>query len=216
LTMQHIDSHNGEAYNLGVNNIRFVQDDPQSIRLENIIDMGLGFSAMIRLFDKGSNRKLHEQILIEAQKIFIAESEEDFKTIHLHFCKWGVQQIILAEKRKNGQVIKKSGPASFGQVAKTLDVVLKVAVYYCHLPDCEKSQKISGWLNAAVDTKMMGMLKACYPSAIVSWPNTIEQVDGTTYKSIQAIVRKFILERHVGNIIPVQFDDIYWRKLNRI
>jgi len=198
-----------------VNNVRFVQDAPQSIRLENIIDMGLGFSAMIRLFDKGSNRRLHKQILIEAQKIFIAESEEDFKTIHLRFCKWGVQQIILAEKRKNGQVIKKSGPASFGQVAKTLDVVLKVAVYYCHLPDCEKSQQISEWLNAAVDTKMMGMLKSYYPSDIVSWPKTIEQVDDPAYKSIQAIVRKFILERHKGGITPVQFDDIYWRKLNR-
>ena len=41
-------------HNLGVNIIHFVQDDPQSIRLENIIDMGLGFSSMIRLFDKGS------------------------------------------------------------------------------------------------------------------------------------------------------------------
>ena len=192
-----------------------MQNDPQSIKLENIVDMGLGFSAMIRLFDKGSNRKLHEQILNETQKIFAAETEEDFKTIHLHFCSWGVQRIMLAEKRKNGQVIKKSVPASFGQIAKTLDVVLKVAVYYCHFPDCEKSQQISGWLNAAVDTKMMGMLKTCYPSDIVSWPKTIEQVDSTAYKSIQAIVRKFISERHKGYIIPVQFDDIYWRTLNR-
>jgi hypothetical protein len=198
-----------------VNIVRYVQDEPQSIKLENIVDMGLGFSAMIRLFDKGSNRKLHEQILIETQKIFIAESEEDFKTIHLRFCKWGVRQIILAEKKKNGLVIKKSGPASFGQVAKTLDVVLKVTVYYCHLPDCEKSQRISRWLNAAVDTKMMDMLKACYPLDMASWPKTIEQVDVTAYKSIQAIVRKFIFEKHDGSIIPVQFDDIYWRKLNR-
>lgn len=62
---------------------------------------------------------------------------------------------------------------------------------------------------------MMDMLKACYPLDLASWPKTIEQVDVTTYKSIQAIVRKFIVEKHDEIIIPVQFDDIYWRKLNR-
>ncbi len=129
---------------------------------------------------------------------------------------WGVRQIILAErKNKRGQVVKKAGPASYGQIAKTFDVVLKVAVYYCHLPNCEKSQQISGWLNAAVDTRMMGMLKKYYLEDIASWPATIEQVDNSTYMSIQEIVRKFIAERHNGNIIPVQFDDIYWRALNR-
>ena len=136
--------------------------------------------------------------------------------IHLSFCSWGIKEIILAEKsRKSGQVIKKAGPASFGQIAKTFDVVMKVAVYYCHLPSCEKSRQISGWLNAAVDTRMMAMLKTCYLADMASWPTTIKQVDSSAYRSIQEIVRKFISERHNGNIIPVQFDDIYWRALNR-
>ena len=195
--------------------IRPELDDPKEARLQNIIDMGLRFSAMIRLYDKGSNRKLHEKILVEAGKVFYAESEERFKEIHLSFCSWGIKQIILAERKKRGQVIKKAGPASFGQIAKTFDVVLKVAVYYCHLPNCEKSRQISGWLNAAVDTRMMAMLKTCCLADMASWPTTIEQVDRSAYRSIQEIVRKFISERHNGNIIPVQFDDIYWRALNR-
>lgn len=199
----------------GARGIRPELSDTKEARLQNIIDMGLHFSAMIRLFEEGSKRELYREILAQARQVFTAESEGHFKEIHSSFCSWGVRQIILAERKKRGQVIKKASPASYGQIAKTFDVVMKVAVYYCHLPDCEKSQQISGWLNAGVDTRMMGMLKKYYLEDIASWPATIEQVDSSTYTSIQEIVRKFIADRHKGNIIPVQFDDIYWRALNR-
>jgi len=190
-------------------------DDPKEARLKNIIDMGLQFSGMIRLFEEGSKRELHREIVAQAREVFRAECEGQFKEIHSSFCNWGVTRIVLAERKKRGQVIKKIGPVSYGQIAKTFDVVLKVAVYYCHLPNYEKSQQISTWLNAAVDTRMMGMLREYYREDIASWPATIEQVDNSTYLSIQEIVCKFIADRHNGNIIPVQFDDIYWRALNR-
>lgn len=179
------------------------------------MDMGLEFSAMIRLFGKGSKEGLRKKILSEAKKMFEAKSEKDFIDIHSSFCSWGINNIFLAEKRRNGRILKKVFPASYGQIAKTLDVVLKVAIYYCHLPNCEKSQEISGWLNAAVDTKMMAMLRKYYPKDIQSWPITIEQVDRSTYVAIQRIVRKYIREKHKDTITPVQFDDIYWKVLNR-
>lgn len=190
-------------------------NNPQDARLHNIIDMGLGFSAMIRLFAKDSKKKLRPRLLTDIQKIFGAESERHFKDIHASFCDWGTNNITLAERRKGGQVVKRAGPASYGQIAKTLDVVLNVAVYYCHLPNCEKSQEISGWLNAAVDTKMMALLKKCYPQDIRPRPATIHQVDRSAYMALQEIVRKFIREKHKGSITPVQFDDIYWEALNR-
>ena len=182
------------------------QFELKEIRLHNIIDMGLTFSAMIRLFEKGSKKKLRKQILAEAKNVFEAKSEEDFNNIHSNFCNWGVKNILLA---------KKGTPASYGQIAKTFDVVLKVTVYYSHLPNCEKSAEISEWLNAAVDTKMMDMLKDCYPKDIQPWPTTVEKVDKTTYVRLQKIVRKFIREKHNRSLLPVQFDDFYWKALNR-
>lgn len=190
-------------------------DDPEEARLKNIIDIGLQFSAMIRLFEEGSKKELHGEILARAREVFRAECEAQFKEIHSRFCSWGHRQIGLAERKRREQVVKKTSPASYGQIAKTFDVVLKVAVYYCHLPDYERSQTISAWLNAAVDTRMMRMLRECYRDDIASWPATIEQVDDSTYLSMQGIVRKFIADKHNGSIIPVQFDDIYWRALNR-
>jgi hypothetical protein len=188
---------------------------PQDARLHNIIDMGLNFSAMIRLFEKKSKEKLRARILGEVQNVFGATSKEQFQDIHSSFCNWGINNIMLAERRKNGQVIKRAAPASYGQIAKTFDVLLKVAVYYCHLPDSERSELISKWLNAAVDTKMMAMLKKCYPLDVRPWPAAIEQVNKSIYAAIQETVRKFIQDKHSGCIIPVQFDDIYWEALNR-
>jgi hypothetical protein len=122
--------------------------------------------------------------------------------------------MVLAEKKRNGRVIKKSKLASYGQVAKTLDVTLKVMVYYCHLPDCETSKRLAKWLHAAVDTKMMSILADEYPKEIQPWPARIEEVDKARYLAIQEIVRKFIRKKHNGKLSPVEFDDMYWYKLN--
>lgn len=181
-------------------------NEPEKARLDNIVDMGLDFSAMIRLFDKGSKRKLHREMLNRIEEVFQAKSEEEFKRSHSDFCQWGRKEISLARKNKH---------ASYGQIAKTLDVVLKVTIFYCHLPDCAKSQQISKWLNAAVDTKMMDFLRERYPEHVEKWPRTIVQVDTSQYMKIQEIVHQFINEEHNGRITPVQFDDMYWEALNR-
>jgi len=128
----------------------------------------------------------------------------------------GSQEHPPSRKEKERTNHKEFAPASYGQIAKTFDVVLKVTVYYSHLPNCEKSRVISGWLNAAVDTKMMAMLKRCYPKALQPWLSTVEQVGREDYKKFpHKVVRRFIAEKHCGKILLVQFDDIYWKILNR-
>ena len=96
-----------------------------------------------------------------------------------------------------------------------MDVVLKVAVYYCHLPECEKWKEFSEWLNAAVDTKTMAELRKHYPKHTKPWPRIIEEVDRQNYNEIQRIVRKFICREHQDSITPGQYDDYYWREFNR-
>jgi len=184
-------------------------------KLHNIIDMGLNFSAMMRLLQKGSKQLIKARTLTDVCEVFKAESEPALNEIHAAFCDWGVKNIVLAERRKKGRIIKKSGPVSYGQIAKILDVVLRVVVYYSHLPDSEKSHLISRWLHAAVDTKMMEYLKKDYSEDSRPWPKSIEQVHRAEYRSIQEAVRKFIGQEHSGEITPVQFDDIYWEALNK-
>jgi len=190
-------------------------NEAEDAKLNNIVDMGLNFSAMMRLLQEGTKQLIKVKSLSEVNEVFKAESEIQFNQVHSAFCNWGTANIVLAERQKKGRLLQESGPVSYGQIAKIFDVVLKVVVYYSRFPNEEKSYLISGWLHAAVDTKMMKYLKKFYPEDIHSWPTSIAQVNRTKYLIIQQTVKKFIKEKHEGNITPVQFDDIYWEALNK-
>jgi hypothetical protein len=189
--------------------------DPQEIKLYNIVDMGLTFSAMIRLYEKGTKQTLRDKILEELTKISKITSKASFEKKHSDICKWGTKNIFLAERTKAEIVIKKKGPASYGQIAKTLDVVLKVVIHYCHWPNPEQAELLTEWLHAAVDNKMMTFLKKEYPEYFSNWPSNVEDVDENIYLSLQELVRLFIKDVHDWQILPVEFDDIYWNILNR-
>jgi len=189
--------------------------DPAVIRLSNIVDMGLTFSAMIRLYREGSKKTLHKEIVRILPEIARTKSVKLFQKVHNEFCIWGMNKLSLAEKKRQGRIIKHSGPPGYGQVAKTLDVVLKVVIYYSKWPDEATSERIEKYLNAAVDTKMMAFLKPKYLGHFEHWPVTVENVSQSIYVSIQELVRQFIEDEHKGKIMPVQFDDLYWNFLNR-
>ena len=55
--------------------INFESINPEQIKLFNIVDMGLSFSAMIRLYEKDSKRKIHEKFL---------EALDDFATVYIN------------------------------------------------------------------------------------------------------------------------------------
>lgn len=183
----------------------------------NIIDMALDFSAMMRLFEKGTKYKIKENLLEEIKQLSKIKTETEYQKFHDNFCDWGSKNIVLTQRRNRstGKITKKSGMASYGQMAKILDVVLHVVIYYAHYPNNKQAQTMSKWLNPALDNEMMKFLKRYYRNNITPWPVSIEQVDKTTYGSLQEIVRKFIREQRNGDILPIQFDDIYWEALNR-
>jgi hypothetical protein len=155
----------------------------EKLRVRFIFDMGLTWSGMMRVFDKGTKKKLLHQIMHDfAEKLFNIGSREEFVKIHTEFCDWGTSYIDQRKKKGKPQKDK----ASYGQIAKTLDVTLKVAVYYCHLPDCEQSGRICRWLNAAVDTAMMGDLQSDFHGEIQPWPTSIKEVNKDGYFKIQS------------------------------
>jgi hypothetical protein len=180
--------------------------DVQQVRLRCLIDLGLNFSAMIRLYKKGSKEKLYMKMLSQMPFLLQSKNEQQFQVAHSSICEWGVRHLITN---------KGSEYASYGQIAKTLDVVLKVVIDYGHMPDCSKAKQLSPWLNSAIDNRMMTMLKREYPDAIKPWPRNIRRVNKEKYVAIQSLVRRFNIDRHKNEITPVQFDDIYWWCLNK-
>jgi len=174
--------------------VRKRRNEANVAKLHNVVDMALAFTAMMRLFKKGAKERLKKKLIDDCESFFKATSADEFKANHAAFCKWGMDNIRLAEKKMKNGSIKAARPASYGQIAKTLDVVLHVLIFYARYPSENKARIISPWLNPAIDTKMMAFLADCYPDALSRWPKTIEEVSEDDYRAIQQTVRRFIQE----------------------
>ena len=186
------------------------------IKLHVAVDIGLAFSAMMRLFEKRAKERLHNEIHVRLSEFFGAKTEPEFKKIHSELCEWGTRNISLA--KTNGDYAMNRKKASYGQIAKTLDVVLKVVIYYSHFPSRPEAQRLSEWLNVAMDTKMMAYIgsKCLNGQELQSWPKKVDDVDTKeTYDHVQETVRRYMKDRHPDILLPSQFEDILWAKVNK-
>ena len=181
--------------------------DIEEVKRENIIDMAWGFSAMTRVFEKKATKKIVSKLGQTFSQIASLQDTTEFETLHDDFCRWFEINIRTAKESSN---------ASYGQGAKVLDVALKVYVYYCHLPDPITAERTSRWLHAAIDTKMLKYLSRRPGSGKLNiQATTIKGIDRKIYTELQELVQQDIKAKFSDDIIPVQWDDIKWRQLNR-
>ena len=192
----------------------FQKDEVLAIKIKNVIDMAITFSAMNRVFEAGSKQKIAEKLECSFNFLESVDNKDDFEKIHSEFCEWFVKNVSSAKRVLKNKEIKRSRAASYGQGAKVFDVALKVYVYYCNLPNCESAAKLLPLLHGAVDTLMMKNLKRNYPMMKIK-AETIEAVDKSDYAVLQKLVKKHIEEEFDNLITPVQYDDIMWYRLNR-
>ena len=178
---------------------------------QNIIDMAVGFTAMMPLFQERSADLIREKLADLFEGLDRISSDQDFSKMHRGFCQWFVKTIRLAKTEE---------PASYGHAAKVLDLALKVYVYYCKMPSPAKAEALTPWLNGAIDTHILRYLYRKledikgkpYPPHY-SW--TIKVINKEDYDLLQKVIHQDIRDSFDGNISPVQYDDIMWRRLNR-
>lgn len=182
------------------------KDEAASIKIKNIIDMAITFTAMTRVFAKGSKPKIAAKLERSFGLLAGVAGQDDFEKIHAEFCEWFAKNISSSKKERHA--------ASYGQAAKVFSIALKVYVYYCNLPDPETSARLLPWLHAGVDTKMMNYLKQHYPDAKIK-AATIEAVGKLEYVALRKLVAKDIETNFENRILPVHYDDIMWYCFNR-
>jgi len=192
-----------------------MKEKAEKVKIQNIIDMAVSFSAMGRVFEKGSTKEIKAKLENCIGDFLNLSTKEEYPEKHKEFCEWFTENIKTAERKKDGRIIKESQCASWGQATKVIDIVLKVCVYYCNLPSTDVSSKIIPWLNGAIDTPILEDFKKRYNSPIISQTSTIEDIDKVKYEELQKMIRTDIEKSFNGEIFPVQYDDIKWRELNR-
>jgi hypothetical protein len=181
---------------------------------ESIIDISITISAMLRLFEKGSKQRIVNELFDKFHDLEKIENRTDYELFHKGFCDWFTCNIKTAQRTKNNSIVKESHYAYYGHAAKILDVSLKVIVYYSGLPNIKDADRILPLLNCAIDTPLLNYLITTFPLEGIS-PRTVEKIDRNTYVRLQEFIREDIREKFNNEILPVQYDDIMWYKLNR-
>jgi hypothetical protein len=171
---------------------------------KNVVDMAVGFTKMPRLFAKGDTALIKEHLVELLDGLDKTGSYGDLMKMHDDFYRWCLEKITPAKGAKR---------PSYGQMAKVFDVVLKVYVYYCKLPNPTKAEQLIPMLNTGIDTEIYKhLLKIVGQSTSRA---NLKRIDKELYHKLQELIRVDILKSFNNNIFPVQYDDIMWRRLNR-
>lgn len=176
-------------------------------KLVAILNMAFDFTSMARVFESGTKKRFLGQIQHLLLKLTNVNEPEEFNKLHDKFCKWGTDTI-----KKSGR--SEQDNASYGQIAKTLNVVLKVAVYYCNLPDVIQAKNLTPLLHPAIDNPMMKHLKKNYRRDFPKKTQTIASVDRDKYRHLLKLAAKDIQDNFNEPIWLIQWEDILWVNTN--
>jgi hypothetical protein len=180
----------------------------EKAKKRNIIDMAVGFTEMMPLFQECSADLIKEKLADLFEGFDRIGSDQDFSKMHRDFCQWFIKTIRLAKPEE---------PSSYGHAAKVLDLALKVYVYYCKMPSPAKAESLTPRLNGVIDTPILRLLykklediyRKSYPPHYL-W--TIKMIDREDYDLLQKVIRQDIWDSFDGNIFPVQYDEIAGRR----
>ena len=183
----------------------------EQAKKRNIIDMAVGFAGIMPLFQEGSADLIKEKLTETFEALERIGLDEEFNKMHRAFCQWFVKTIKLAKTEES---------SSYGHAAKVLDLALKVYVYYCKMPSPAKADSLIPRLNGVMDTPILRHLYKRlediygkpYPPHHLWSIKTINRED---YELLQKIILQEIRDSFDGRILPVQYDDIMGRRLNR-
>jgi hypothetical protein len=178
---------------------------------QNIIDMAVGFTATMPFFQERSADLIKEKLADLPEGLDRISSDQDFSKMHRDFCQWFVKTIRLAKTEER---------PSYGHAAKVLYLALKVCVYYCKMPSPAKVDSLMPRLNGPIDTpilrhlfkKLEDIYKESYPTHYL-W--TIKMIDKEDYDLLQKVILQDIRDSFGDNILPVQYDEIIGRRLDR-
>ena len=173
----------------------------EEAKIKNIVGVATAYPAMARVFERGSMVKIKPKVEEFLSKLREVTTEDDYRKYHEEFCHWFTRSIKQSKTQRS---------ASWGQAAKILDVAMKFCVYYCHLPSERVEERVLPWLNSAIDTPLLKDLKRRYD---FSGASTLADIDREKYEELQKLI-KVDMKRY-GDVLPVEYDDIRWRELNR-
>ena len=179
----------------------------KSTRTTAILHMAFDFASMGRTFEQGTKVRFIKRVRRLLRELALVRTQGEFEALHARFCNWGRRAIRSSHRGHQW--------ASYGQIAKTLNVVLKVVVSYCELPNRRQAERLLPWLHPAIDNAMMKYLKRQYRDEFPRGVNGIADVDKRSYWVLLDLAARDAVDNLGGGLHPVQWEDIVWVKVNK-
>lgn len=173
------------------------------LKISLILDMALSWSATLRIFEgeqekkrKTSKDKFIEEIRKMVNNLTKIISQPEFDEIHERTCYNLKEKVNL----NTGEY------PSYGQIAKMVDMGIKVSVLFCNIPD-GKSDRIKEYLHCPIDNINIKFLKKYIVDDEFRKIYSMADIDYPKYIKIQNGIREYIKENKL-KITPVEFDII--------
>ena len=177
-----------------------------SARLTAILHMAFDFASMSRVFEKGSKAKFLKRVRKLLPDLASVATQGDFEALHDRFCTRGRSSLRTSHGAHQR--------ASYGQVAKTLNVVLKVVVGYCEMPERRQAERLLPWLHPAIDNRMMAYLEGQYTDEFPTGVKKIADVDKRAYRALLKLAAWDADDNQGGGLVPVAWEDVVWVEVN--
>jgi hypothetical protein len=186
---------------------------PQDALRRNVIDMALGFTATMRVFEKRSKATIASLLAEHLMAAQGATTRDAFEKVHESFCRQFVERVRVAQRKLKDGSIRPTAPASYGHAAKMFDVCAKVWFYYCHMPDPHTAEQVAPHLHTAIDTPILNRLKSLPGHGVKA--ESISGIDNRTYLELQALAARDRVTSYPAAKMMVHYDDLVWSELSR-
>jgi len=159
-----------KEYNNEKINIKELKDNEKEAIYKTIIMMSYNPSCA-RIFKKGINEIIREEIYNFIYTLYNVNSQEEYNQQHKDF----LDSIIY-----NNTIMELNGNRiSYGQAQKGLNVFLKVFVDWANLPNDEISNRIRNYLHCPLDSRVMKSIKKMEPELYSKYgklPTTMKNI----------------------------------------
>jgi hypothetical protein len=169
----------------------------------NTLDGCLFSTKMYRIFQKESLKDIRDTLINEIIEFCNVKTQLEFNRKRSHLIRFFISHITQ-------RGVKRS-PASYGQAAKVVDLML------CHLfyQSFVRQKRIIPWLYPAIDNVFLRYLKDNYKKKFPKNATSLKNIDKKTWMRLQHLILIDIDKEFQRKIRPVEWDILRWRELAR-
>lgn len=169
----------------------------------NMLDGCLFSTKMYRIFQKGSLNVIRNALIKKIVEFCNVKTQLEFNRKRSRLIRFFISHVIQRGAKRS--------PASYGQAAKVVDLML------CHLfyESFCRQERVIPWLYPAIDNNYLQYLKRQYREEFPANVTSLKTIDKEIWAKLQRLILLDIDNKFQGKLYPVEWDILKWPEFAR-